>query len=157
MSICYWGDKFYGIDRIENADLFDTEKERKIILNSLKEVESDVHEALIEEEHVDFENIDLYATDNYIEDYTYSLLKDTEVLSYAISSCNGNLLFFGINFALPWETVALKSQWEVDQDIYNAIKPILKDGVSFADIKPRIETYIINGQDDYVSYYGMGK
>ena len=155
MSICYWGDKFYGIDRIENADLFDTDKEREVILNSLKKTDESLYEKFLEEE-VNFEEIDLYETDNGIDDFT-DFLSDTEVVPYAVDSCNGNLIFFGVNYSLPWEVVNLKSQEEVDQDIYNAIKPILKDGVSFLDIKPRIETYIINGQDDYVSYYGAGK
>jgi hypothetical protein len=157
MSICYWGDKFYGIDRIENAHLFDTNKEREIILNSLKETDINLYENIIEnDEEIDFEEIDLYETANGIDDYI-KFLDNTEVVCYAVDSCNGNLLFFGIDYKLPWEVTALKPQWEVDQEIYNAIKPILKDGVGFDIIKPRIQTYVINGQDDYVSYYELGK
>lgn len=36
MSVCYWGDKFYGINRITNGHLFDEEKEKAMILTAME-------------------------------------------------------------------------------------------------------------------------
>lgn len=156
MGVCYWGDKFYGIDRLTNAELFDENKEREVILKSLKDNECDIYKNYLEEERVNFESISIYDADNGIDDYI-NFLEDTDVMCFAADSWDKDVLFFGIDYSLPWQMTALKSQDEVDQDIYNAIKPILKDGICLDTIKPRIQAYSINGQDDYISYYSMGK
>lgn len=155
MSVCYWGDKFYGINRIENSHLFDEQKERKIIIKSLLDIwdEEDVVEAM-EDYELTFGYPSETETDDGINDLT-AFLEGTGVTAYNHYSSNGEILFFGIDFALPWELEKIETKEEVDLRIYNALKPILKDDVTFEQVNPLIKTIIINGVDDYVTYYEL--
>lgn len=153
MSVCYWGDQFYGIDRIKCSHLFDKEKERKLIIKELIDEfdEEDLIDA-IQNYDLNFGSPNELDLDNGLYDIT-KFLNGTNVFTYHENACNQDIMFFGIPYQLPWEMEKIESQYEVNQRIFKAIKPILKDDVKFKDIEPLFKRYSFNGADNYVTYY----
>lgn len=154
MSVSYWGDLFYGIDRINHEEFFDKEKEKRIIINVMKDLFNvNVIEEMEREEYdeVSFGNISGWDLYEFAELISSFLPEGVEF--YAPYSSNEEISLFGINFVLPWEVKEIVTQKEVDKKIYEALKPILKDNVKFIDIKPFIKRYNINGADDYITFY----
>lgn len=155
MSVCYWGDMFYGIDRINDSHLFDEAKEKKVILKALIDImdEDEFIEYMQGNNEINFCSVDDIG-DNGINDLL-RFLDNTKVVAYNPYTCNQDILFFGINFILPWQVTRLTSKLDVDISIYNALKPILKDDIKFEDFRKHLHTFIISGADDYVSYYSL--
>lgn len=155
MSVCYWGDQFYGINRITNPELFDKEKERKVIIESISQTwDKEYVDQALEECALDFENVDELDSDNGVDDLT-NFLEGTGVEAYYAYCSNDDIMFFGINYSLPWQIEKIETQEEVDLKIYNALKPILKDGVTFEQVIPNINRINISGADDYITYYEL--
>lgn len=154
MSICYWGDQFYGVDRIENSELFDESKERKLIIESISKVwDKEYVDEAIEDYELTFGSVDELDLDNGIDDLTYFLDDTKGVNAYHAYCSNQDIMFFGVNYILPWQVEKLETQEEVDRKIYDALKPILKDDVTFEIFQPYIYHININGADDYITYY----
>lgn len=153
MSICYWGDKFYGINRITNGHLFDEEKEKAMILTAMEHLHFTQEQKDDYADNYEFTFADIMNSD--YEDLIISsmfFLKD-KVEFYNAYSSGDAIAFFGIDFALPWQIDKIESQKEVNLKIYNALKPILKTEVTFEQVEPLIQLVILNGQDDYVTYH----
>lgn len=157
MSVCYWGDKFYGINRIKHPELFDKQKERKVILESLySQWDEEFYLEAKEIEDISFENLDELEIENGAEEVT-DFLSNTGIHPYHDTACNESIIFFGIHHSLPWQIEKIETQEEIDRKIYNALKPILKNNIEFENIEPFINEIIINGQDDYITYTERGK
>lgn len=152
MSATCWGDQFYGINRIEHSELFDEVKEREIILQSLyNNWEKEYYKEAISKDfsfgclsELEIENNAYEAAD---------FLNDTDITIYYEDAENCEILFFGIHYSLPWQIKEIETQEEIDIRIYNAIKPILKDNITFDMVEPLIKKVVFNGMDAYVTYH----
>lgn len=152
MSVSYWGDLFYGINRIEHSELFDKDKERKIILKKIKELFVEEEAKNYEEGfYLNFESIDELDMADYISDLADFLKFDVNI--YHVYCSNDDILYFGMPVIFPWEAKEIITQKKINENIYNAIKPILKDGITFEQVEPLIKKVSFNGADDYVTYY----
>lgn len=156
MSVCYWGDIFYGVDRINDSHLFDEDKERKVILKALIDLmdEDDFIEYIQDNQDINFLCDVSDIADNGINDLL-RFLDNTNVAAFNPYACNQDVLFFGMHFILPWQVKSLTTKLDTDINIYNALKPILKDSVTFEVFRSHLCTFVINGADDYVTYYSL--
>lgn len=153
MSVSYWGDNFYGVNRFSHPEIFDKDKERKIIIESItKAWDKEYVDKAIEYYELTFDNVDELDIDNGADELTH-FLDGTGVVPYHTYSSYENIMFFGIHYSLPWEIEKIETKEEVDRKIYNALKPILKDNITFEDFEPCISYINISGADDYVTYY----
>lgn len=153
MSVCYWGDQFYGVNRIEHSELFDCQKEEEIIKKAITEIwDEEYAQEAIENCELTFGSIDELDPDNGIKDLT-EFLDNTGVVPYHQYCSNQEIMFFGINYSLPWDIEKIETKEEVNEKIYNALKPILKDNITFENFEPHINYINISGADDYITYY----
>ena len=153
MSVAYWGDLFYGVNRIKNSEIFDKNKEKEMILEAMEHLHFNEEDKVnyIKGFYLNFESLDELDDENLIMSSMF-FLKD-KIEFYHMYCCNDDIVFFGIHAAFPWEIQAIKTQKEINIDIYNAIKPILKDNITFDQVEPLIKTININGADDYITYH----
>lgn len=151
MSTAFWGDLFYGVDRIKHSEIFDTLKERDRIIASLEDVWEKEEVEAIKGYDLSYDNVDELNLEDAIWETT-SFLNGTGVAPY---SCGSDVLFFGVNFVLPWEVEEIETKEEVDSRIYKSLKPILKDEITFEAFSKLLKQFVINGADDDVKYYDL--
>lgn len=147
--------RIIGIDRLK-SDLFDKEKERKIIESYIED--EWIEEAVQNVKHMnemhfgELEPLDIDQCER--ENILNSFSTDNLIYSFAPIDDFGEEVIFGIKQIWPWESTEKVTFEEAIKRLYEYLKPVLKEDVTLDQLKAECYEHCVS-EDEYgaITYY----